>query len=198
MSHDHSRMFSHENASRLDSPERLVWLPTDEVLNHLEIEPGMTVADIGTGTGYFALPIADRVGARGRVHAVDIQPEMLAMLEQKMPPGTPIDLVRGTAEATGLTDATQDLVFCSNVWHEIDDRNAALAEMARVLRSEGRVAIVDWRPDCASPPGPPTDHRLSAADVSEQLQRAGWREIAARNIGAYSYLVTGVRPASPP
>jgi ubiquinone/menaquinone biosynthesis C-methylase UbiE len=194
MSHDHSRMFSHENASRLDSPERLVWLPPDEVLNHLEIEPGMTVADIGAGTGYFALPIADRVAARGRVHAVDMQPEMLALLEQKMPPGTPIDLVRGTAEATGLPDATQDLVFCANVWHEIDDRNAALAEMARVLRSEGRVAIVDWRPDCESPPGPPTDHRLSAADVGEQLRRSGWRAIAQRNVGAHSYLVTAVRP----
>jgi ubiquinone/menaquinone biosynthesis C-methylase UbiE len=194
MSHDHSRVFSHEHAGHLDSAERQAWIPANEVLGHLEIQPGMNVVDVGAGTGYFAIPIADRVAASGRVHAVDIQPEMLALLEQKLPAGAPIDLVAGDAGATGLPDGTQDLVFCANVWHEIDDRTQALAEAKRVLKGEGRIAIVDWRPECASPPGPPTEHRLSGADVGEQLRLAGWREITRRNVGTYCYLVIAVRP----
>jgi ubiquinone/menaquinone biosynthesis C-methylase UbiE len=195
MRHDHDRMFPHQNASVLDSPERREWLPPDEVLSRLEVAAGMNVADIGAGTGYFAIPLADRVAPGGRVRAVDMQPEMLSLLEQKLRPGAPIDLVRGEAGATGLAEATQDLFFCANVWHEIDDRTGALAEAKRVLKAGGRIAIVDWRPDCASPPGPPTGHRLAAADVEEQLRRAGWRDIALWNVGTYSYLVVAVRPA---
>jgi ubiquinone/menaquinone biosynthesis C-methylase UbiE len=194
MDHDHARMFHHENAQRLDSAERRAWLPPDEVLDQLDLAPGMNVADIGAGTGFFAIPIADRVTPGGRVRAVDIQPEMLAILAKKVPAGAPIDLVGGSAEATGLPGATLDLVFCANVWHEIDDRAGALAEAARVLNAEGRIAIVDWRPEVASPPGPPTDHRLSGEDVGEQLRGAGWRAIAQRNVGAYCYLVTALRP----
>jgi ubiquinone/menaquinone biosynthesis C-methylase UbiE len=194
MAHDHERMFHHHQAERLDSAERRAWLPPEEVLEHLAIAPGMHVADIGAGTGFFALPIADRVTASGRVHAVDMQPEMLSLLEQKLPPGAPIDLVHGEADATGLPAATQDLIFFANVWHEIDDREAALAEAKRVLKLSGRIAIVDWRPDSASPPGPPSEHRLSAGDVGEQLRRSGWLGIAQRNVGSYCYLVVAVRP----
>jgi ubiquinone/menaquinone biosynthesis C-methylase UbiE len=195
MAHDHDRMFHHHHAERLDSAERRAWLPPDEVLAHLDITPGMHVADIGAGTGFFALPIADRVTATGRVHAVDMQPEMLTLLEQKLPPGAPVDLVRGEAGATGLPDASLDLALYANVWHEIDDRASALAEAERVLNAAGRIAIVDWRPDCASLQGPPTEHRVSGADVVTQLRDAGWRGIAQRHVGTYSYLVTAVRPA---
>jgi ubiquinone/menaquinone biosynthesis C-methylase UbiE len=197
MSPAHERMFHHQRAHDLDSAERQKFLPPGEILDQLDIAPGMRIADIGAGTGYFAIPIADRVTAQGRVDAVDLQPEMLALLRDRMPSDAPIDLVRGSAEATGLRSASQDLVFCANVWHEVDDRDGALAEAARVLRSGGRIAIVDWRPDCTPPPGPPTDHRLAGADVAEQHRRAGWRSISLRNLATSSYLVTASRPVRP-
>jgi ubiquinone/menaquinone biosynthesis C-methylase UbiE len=193
MGHDHARMFHHGCANELDSAERRAWLPLVEILGHLDLAPGMNVADIGAGTGYFAIPIADRVSPGGRVSAVDLQPEMLARIAAKLPAGAPIDLVCGSAGASGLPDASQDLVFCANVWHEIDDCDAALVEAERLLRGDGRVAILDWRPDCAPPPGPPADHRLSGREVAEQLRRAGWRAIAVRNAGTYSYMVTAAR-----
>jgi ubiquinone/menaquinone biosynthesis C-methylase UbiE len=197
MSRLHERMFPHDHAQNLDSAERRTWLPPAEVLDKLDLAAGMRVADIGAGTGYFAIPIAGRVASHGRVHAVDLQPEMLALLQERMPADAPIDLVRGSAEATGLPDASQDLVLFANVWHEIDDRDAALAEATRVIRPGGRIAILDWRPDCAPPPGPPTDHRLPGADVAEHLQRAGWRAPSVCTVAAYSYLVTASRPAHP-
>jgi ubiquinone/menaquinone biosynthesis C-methylase UbiE len=190
----HERLFSHVNAHRLDSAERRAWLAPDEILDLLDITPGMSVADIGAGTGYFAIPIAERVGARGRVYAVDVQVEMLAHLRDRLPAGAPIELVQGSASRTALPDASQNIAFLANVWHEIDDRDAALTEAERVLLWGGRVAIVDWRPDCAPPPGPPVDHRVSRVELSEQLRRKGWRGIDLRNVGAYSYLTTALRP----
>jgi ubiquinone/menaquinone biosynthesis C-methylase UbiE len=192
MSHD--RLFSHENASHLDSAERRTWLPPDEILDLLGITEAISVADIGAGTGYFAIPLAERLTSGGRVYAVDVQPEMLAHLRDRLTPGAPIEMVHGSAAATGLPDESQDIVFCANVWHEIDDRDAALVEAERVLRRGGRIAIVDWRSDCAPPPGPPADHRVSGADVAAHLRGQGWRGIDLRPVGAYSHLVTALRP----
>lgn len=194
MDHDHDRMFHHHNAHQLDSEERRAWLPPGEVLDALEIAAGMHVADIGAGTGYFAIPMAERVTSRGRIYAVDIQPEMLALLEQKLPPSSPVELIRGSAEATGLPDLSQNIVLLANVWHEIDDRAKALAEAERVLSWGGRLSIVDWRTDHTPPPGPPAEHRLAGTTVVDELRKAGWRGVTLRNVGSYAYLMTAMKP----
>ncbi len=157
----------------------------------------MNVADVGAGTGYFALPMAARVGPRGCVHAVDVQPEMLALLRTKVADDSPVVLVTGAAEATTLPDASQHLVLYANVWHEIPQQDAAIAEAERILQWGGRIAIVDWRPDCLPPPGPPPAHRLSGITVSDALRGVGWRGIRLQRVGAFSYLVTGRKPVRP-
>ena len=78
------RVFKHTEAHKLEDPERLKWLPAAEILAHLRVAPGMKVADVGAGTGYFSIPIARAVGALGHVFAVDLQPEMLALLRGKL------------------------------------------------------------------------------------------------------------------
>jgi ubiquinone/menaquinone biosynthesis C-methylase UbiE len=190
----HERMFSIEHAGRLDNPERLVWLPPDEVLRRLAVAPGMVVADVGAGTGYFTLPLAAAVGPSGRVHAVDLQREMLDLLGPRVTDGLVVDLVRADAAETSLVDESVDLVFTANLWHELDDTGRALAEFARILRPEGRLAIVDWRVDVDQPPGPPLAHRLSATRVVGHLRERKWSEIAVEDVGQFSYLVTARRP----
>ena len=69
----HDRRFNSSLANRLDDPDRLLWLPPHEVIAALGIQPGDVVADIGAGTGYFALPLARAVGPKGKVCAVDAQ-----------------------------------------------------------------------------------------------------------------------------
>jgi len=64
-------MFRHEHAYKLDEPERQRWLPTADVLERLAVRPGMTIADVGAGTGYFALPMARAVLPGGRIYADD-------------------------------------------------------------------------------------------------------------------------------
>ncbi len=186
------RTFSVANAHKLEDPERLTWLPPNEVINSLELRPGMAVADIGAGTGYFTLPIARAVRNGGTVHAVDFQTGMLEILGKKLlEPDAPTNilLVHGTASHTTLPDKCVDLVFIANVWHEVDDHLLVLKEATRVLRPGGRLAILDWRPDVERPPGPPLEHRIAAGTVLQTLKLDGWNAERSGNVGRYSYLI---------
>jgi FkbM family methyltransferase len=193
------RVFNHTHAHKLEDPERLKWMPTTEVLSRLHLAKGAHVADIGAGTGYFAIPMARAVGDTGHVLAIDLQPEMLQLLQQKLDePDAPanIALRRGAASKLPLEDRIVDLVFYANMWHELeeDDQDVALREAARVTVSRGKIAILDWRRDKQSPPGPPPEHRIPAETIMNFLQSNGCRGVACYNIGEFSYLVTAELP----
>jgi len=188
----HDRVFDPSQVHKLEAKERLLWLPPAEILGWLELRPGITVADIGAGTGYFAIPIAQAIAPGGRVFAVDLQPELLEILRGKLArPDAPANIVllQGTASSTGLAEGNCDLALLANVWHELDDHPAALAELARILKRGGRIAVLDWRPDAERPPGPPLEHRLPACKVQQFFQDHGKRVDMVRNVGQYSYLV---------
>jgi ubiquinone/menaquinone biosynthesis C-methylase UbiE len=186
------RTFRAGNALKLEDPERLKWLPPAEVIDAIGLRAGMAVVDLGAGTGYFSIPIAEAVGVTGRVTAVDLQKGMLDFLREKIAkrggPGN-IALVLGEAAKTTLPEATADLVLMANVWHEVDDRPAVLAEMKRLLLPGGVLAILDWRADREPPPGPPAGHRITAGEVGTDLTGEGWAVSGTRNVGEYHYLV---------
>lgn len=192
----HERRFDPKQVHRLEDPERITWLPPKDIVAMLELKPGIDVADIGAGTGYFALPIAEEI-APGTLHAVDVSPEILEFLRSKLQgAGAPrnIQMHAGEAEATGLPDGCCDLVFLATVWHEIDDVGAALREAARLLRDDGRIAILDWSPEAQRPPGPPIEHRIPQATVESQLKDAGWQVMWSELAGRFTYLVMGRKP----
>ena len=185
------RRFNPENAHRLDSEERRVSSPPDDVLAHLPLDPGMAVADIGAGTGFFARPIAHRIRP-GRVYAVDIQPEMLAVLQEKLSSAREFDNVLpsiGDAQATGLSTESIDLAFLANLWHELDDLGAVLTEARRILRASGTLAILDWSPSASSPPGPPADHRIPESVVCNTLVDHKWDIVSTHSLWQTHYLV---------
>ncbi len=191
------RLFKFQDAHKLEDPERLVWLPVAHVIQAIGVHAGINVADIGAGTGYFAIPLAKAVEPGGKVFAVDLQQEMLTLLGKKLERSDApnnIELVEGSASETTLDSKCANIVFIANVWHELDDHEAALQEAARVLRPNGRLAILDWRADKNSPPGPPVDHRLAAADVIKFLKKSAWIVAPAIDIGRYSYLVAAHLP----
>ena len=192
-----SRTFKAADAQRLDDPERLKWLPPQELTAALSLSPGMTVADIGAGTGYFAMPFARAIEPAGVVLAVDFQPGMLNILRERiLSPEAPrnIRVLEGSAESTGVQESGCDVVFLGNLWHELDDHAAVLREAARILKDDGRIAVLDWRHDATRPPGPPAEDRVPLAKTKSAMEDAGSRVLHAESFGAYNYLVIGTRP----
>ena len=193
------RTFHPSQAHKLDDPERLQWLPPDEILGHLNIREGSTIADVGAGTGYFSFPFAEAVGNAGKVYAVDFQREMLQIIRHKLrQPGSPsnISIVEGDAVQTGLSGASCDIVFMANIWHELDGHPEVLRECSKILRPGGMLAILDWSPDMPSPPGPPVEHRISPDEVRQALERSDWTISRAIAVGKFSYLVLAMHSAT--
>lgn len=193
--HNHKR-FNPENLHRLEDPDRQQLFPVDHILSLAGVKPKMTVADIGVGTGYFAIPIAKLI-APLPLYGVDVSPEMLAYLRNKLAqPAMPknIQLSNGEATATNLPDACCDVVLLSAVWHEIDETAAALAEFERILRPGGRLVLIDWSPEGVRPPGPPLEHRISLATVRDTLARSNWKTVRAEEINSSIYLAVAQRP----
>jgi ubiquinone/menaquinone biosynthesis C-methylase UbiE len=187
----HERVFRASEAHKLDAPERRTWMPVGQVIPELSLHSGMTVADIGAGTGYLTLPILHAAEGVAHVYAVDLQSEMLDLLRAKLDgaAAAKVSLIHAPADHTTLARASCDLVLLVNVWHEFQDRGAVLQECRRILRPEARVAILDWRSDVSPEPGPPLAHRIAAGTVTQELKEAGWAVEKNLNVGTYSYLV---------
>ena len=186
------RTFHANNAKMLDNPERRTWLPPDQVIAKIGIRQNAVVADIGAGTGYFAFPFAEVVGPGGKILAVDFQPAMLETIRSKLETRervSNIEIVSGSAAATNLQARSVDIVFMANLWHELDELPSVLVEAGRILRPAGRLAIVDWRADMSSPPGPPDAHRVGLDSVLHNLESHGWNVVDSGLVGSYSHYV---------
>lgn len=188
-----NRVFHASQAHKLDDPQRKTWLPPHDVINALGLTPGMVIADIGAGTGYFTIPMLQSASAPSHVYAVDLQQEMLDMLRSKLPAeaAPAVEFIQAPAVSTRIPDHSCDIALLANLWHELDDRQQVLAECARFLKPQGKIAILDWRQDVAETPGPPFRHRIGRDAVAEELRAAEWTTLLTANIGSYSYLVVG-------
>ena len=166
-------------------------LSPSELLAHLDLHEGMTVADIESGAGYFALPLGRRVGPGGKVFAVD-SPSRLELLRAGLrPQEVPANVqpVEGSAGRTTLRDASCDLVLMADLWHELEDREAALREARRIVREGGHLAILEWRHDAPAPPGPPAERRISPKATLCALEMNAWSLDEWIEIGPNGYLL---------
>ena len=160
-------------AAVFDDPARDAWQKPDEVVALLAIEPGMTVADLGAGTGYFLARLSRAVGESGRVIATDLEPDMVRYMgERATREGLAnVEVRQVAADDPGLDAGAVDRVLVVDVWHHISDRVAYARKLAAALRPGGRVVIVDFTME--SPEGPPVEHRLEAATIVGELEAAG-------------------------
>jgi SAM-dependent methyltransferase len=118
----------------------------DRILDELPLRPGMAVGDIGAGTGLFSIGLAERVGASGRVYATDIVPEFLSQIARRARSAGArnVHTVLGQERATGLPDASLDLAFLCNVYHHLEYPMTYLASLARALRPQGLLVVIDF------------------------------------------------------
>jgi len=160
-----------------DNPERDTWQRPAELVAALGVGAGMTVADVGTGTGYLLPHLSRAADAEGRVLAVDISPEMLEWVRDRAAREglDNIETVQASGAATGLPATTIDRAIMINVWHHIEDPAAYARDLYQVMKAGGVVFIVEARPDWDGSPAPPRHYRLEPETVVAQLQAAGFQ-----------------------
>jgi predicted methyltransferase len=164
-----AKVMSFHGADWLERPERIEEERPELLLTALEIKSGMTVADIGAGTGYYSWRMAQRVGSRGMVYAVDIQPEMIKLLEQQMSKrgAANVKALLGTLTDPGLPPAGIDLALMVDVYHELEYPYEMLAAIVRALKPGGRLVFVEFRAGDASVPIKAL-HTMSEAQVRKE------------------------------
>lgn len=170
------KRFNPEHLHKLDSPEREKTLPKEKVLHALNITSADTILDLGSGTGYFTIPLAHKTNEM--VYALDVEQEMLAYLKDRFTNAaiTNIELVEGKIEEVPLENLSVDKVVASMVLHEIEPLEAGLNEIYRLLRKGGRCVVVEWvKKDATN--GPPKNHRIDAVELSDNIQKAGFQNI---------------------
>jgi ubiquinone/menaquinone biosynthesis C-methylase UbiE len=170
--HQHSFSGAEQWAHVFDDPKRDAWQKPHEVIQALALGPDAVVADIGSGTGYFAVRFANMV-PRGRVYGVDVEPDMVRYLAEraKREHLQNVVAVAGAPDDPRLPERA-DLVLMVDVFHHIENRASYLRKLRASLKPGGRIAIIDFRLD--SPEGPPQAARIAPEGVIAELEGAGY------------------------
>jgi len=146
------------------------------MLASLGVKPGMTVCDMGSGNGFYSLQIAKMVGPTGHVYAVDIQPEMLVMLNERADREgiSNVSPILGTQVSPRLPKGKIDLILCVDVYHEFSYPEHMLEAMREALSDRGAVVLVEYRAEDEKVPIKP-EHKMTKAQIMKELVPNGFR-----------------------
>lgn len=183
--------FDVKNKKRLDNEKRRTVMPPFQTLERLGVKAGNTVADIGCGTGYFTIPAAQIAGVSSKIYAMDISMEMLEEVEKKALEAGLVNICGVKTEEYDLKADSRsvDFVILSNVFHEIEDKGKFIAEISRILKNGGTLAIVEWE-KVSGEFGPPVEERLSYEEVADVLSKNGYTGIERHGIAVDFYGIT--------
>jgi SAM-dependent methyltransferase len=165
-----AHVMGHQAADWLERPEREAEERTSKLLELLAVRPGQIVADIGCGTGYIARRLAMAAGPTGRIYGVDIQPEMLVLLTNRLSKEglTNVVPVLGTIKDPKLPANSVDLVVMVDVYHEFDHPFEMIESTVRALKPNGRIAFVEFRGEDPAVPIKEL-HKMTAAQVRKEM-----------------------------
>ncbi|HEV7281303.1 MAG TPA: methyltransferase domain-containing protein [Pirellulaceae bacterium] len=144
------------------------------LLTNLGLKPGMTVCDMGCGNGYYALKIAKLIGERGKVYAVDVQPEMLEFLLKRAKEENVDNIVtvQGKFHDPQLPPDSQDLILVVDVYHEFSHPEQMLAGMRNALKADGLIALAEYRAEDPEVPIKPL-HKMTKKQIVKEYQANG-------------------------
>lgn len=170
MGREIAQVMGHQAADWLDRPERETEEAPSLLLKLLKIKSGMTLVDLGAGSGYLTFPMAELTGAKGKVLAVDIQQEMLDIINQrKRERNLPnVETILGTITDPKIPASSADLILMVDVYHEFDHPFEMTQSMVKSLKPGGRIAFVEYR---GEDPDVPIKllHKMTEAQVKREM-----------------------------
>ncbi|MDB5245361.1 MAG: type 11 methyltransferase [Parcubacteria group bacterium] len=163
------------------------------------LREGMKIGDLGTGSGHYAIAAAGAVGADGRVYAIDIQEDVLKhMLDSAHRVGLRnVETIWGNIEKPGgtkLKDHTLDAAVLSNTLFQIENKEALVTEIKRILKPGGRLLVIDWA-GAYGGLGPIASHVVSEHAAEELFIKGGFHKLKDFRGGAHHYAIVFVSPA---
>ncbi len=146
------------------------------MLKALNIKPGQTVCDMGCGNGFYSLKLAKLVGGKGKILAVDIQPEMLHMLKLRAKDAgiSNIELIVGSTVDPYLKPQSCDLILCVDVYHEFSNPEEMLSAMHKALKPGGKLVLAEFRAEDPKVPIKPL-HKMSKEQVLKEVPPNGFK-----------------------
>jgi ubiquinone/menaquinone biosynthesis C-methylase UbiE len=155
------------------------WQMPVRVMDEIGVKPGMTVADVGAGEGWFTFYLAERVGSSGRVIAEDVDARALEAVrrrcaQEKVPN---VSVVLGGTEDPKLQAGAVDLALMVNVLSAVQNPGALLGNLAKGLKPEGRLVIIDWNPGKLYPEMPEQETKSALRQTLRQLQDADFEVV---------------------
>ena len=162
------------------------FLNPNQVLNQIELKSSMIVADFGSGSGGWVIPLAKKM-EHGKIYALDILEESLSALKAKLKmqkASLPIETMKADIEKkTPLSVNRCDLILMTNLLFQVEDIEAVFKEADRTLRPDGKILVVDWKKE--SPQGP--EKRIDKEKVKEIGEKFGLKIKKEFNPGKYHY-----------
>jgi len=175
------RLFPPQDLGLLEAPDRDEWNNPDQIMDALGIADGAAVADLGAGSGWLEIRLARRVGPNGLVYAEDIQPQMIEAISRRMQHEGLSNVRTGMGTATDPRLPTGlDAALIVNAYHEMDDPARPdliltfLRNVARSLKSQGRLGVADFLPGGGGP-GPAAEDRVNPETVIRAAENAGFK-----------------------
>lgn len=171
-----AQVMGYEGAAWLERPEREREEAPSKAIAALDIRPGQVVADVGAGSGYYTVRLAERVGTSGTVFATDIQPEMVTLLQQRVARErlTQVEVVQATEADPRLPQNQLDLILMVDVYHELARPQEMLRQLRTALKPDGRLVLIEFRKESTWVPIR-EEHKMSVREARMELEAEGYR-----------------------
>ncbi len=185
-----AQVMGHQGAGWLERPEREKEEQPARLIKALKIQPGTVLADIGAGSGYYAFRFAPLVGDKGKILAVDIQPEMLDIIRKRMKAQkvTNVEPVQGTETDPKLPAGGVDLILMVDVYHEFSHPYEMTQAMVKALKPGGRLVFVEFRLEDESVPIKRV-HKMSQKQVLREMAQFPLRHVETLDMLPWQHVI---------
>lgn len=180
----------------LDSRQRENLILPEELIGQMPIQGQHTLLDVGSGSGFFTIPMAE--STTGKVYAMDPDRRMLSVIQEKAKAKglTNIELLQEDIEQTKIQNSSIDFVMASLILHEVSSLAKALTGIFEVLKPQGHLLCLEYEKDDSITEGPPMSIRISSEELEKALSAAGFAMKKKTKINSAVYTVLAVKKIS--